>query len=529
MRPRSAPRLRSARQSTRGDQHGNDPNRPPRSTARSSTQFVFRAVERGRRDAQRRARRDGRQARPLPGDGGRGRADAAPSSRAAPGVSERYVREWLNAQAAGGYVEYDPATARYTLPPEQARRADRRGRARPTCRASSRSRSARASTRRASPRPPAAATGVGWHEHDHDVFEGCERFFRPGYNANLIAVVAARRSTASSRSSSAARQRRRRRLRARRLDDPDGAGVPELDVRRLRLPRGLDRDRARARGRRRASPTACASRRRPPPRIRATGYDLVTMFDCLHDMGDPVGAARHVRETLAADGTWMIVEPIAGDRVEDNLNPVGRVYYGFSTLLCTPGVAVAGGRARARRAGRRGADPRRRRRRRLHALPPRGRDAVQPRVRGAAVTIYDRPAWGGATPGTPARERRTTRASSSATASASTGSRYGHERADDPAPAHLVDRALAPCGRRQIPYLAAPLPRGHVRRPRQRALGPPGRDRAPTTRREFVADALAVLDAAGIEPACVVGLSLAALRGAAARRPASRARRRACS
>src|SRR5204862_1972953 len=65
-------------------------------------------------------------------------------------------------------------------------------------------------------------------------------------------------------------------------------------------------------------------------------YDLVTMFDCLHDMGDPAGAARHVRETLAPDGTWMIVEPAAGDRVEDNLNPVGRAYYGFSTLLCTP-------------------------------------------------------------------------------------------------------------------------------------------------------------------------------------------------
>ena len=71
-------------------------------------------------------------------------------------------------------------------------------------------------------------------------------------------------------------------------------------------------------------------------RICWSGYDLVTMFDCLHDMGDPVGAARHVRETLAQDGTWMIVEPAAGDRVEDNLNPVGRAYYGFSTLLCTP-------------------------------------------------------------------------------------------------------------------------------------------------------------------------------------------------
>jgi SAM-dependent methyltransferase len=74
----------------------------------------------------------------------------------------------------------------------------------------------------------------------------------------------------------------------------------------------------------------------PAAAFAGRGYDLITMFDCLHDMGDPVGAARHVREALAEDGTWLIVEPAAGDRVEDNLNPVGRAYYGFSTLLCTP-------------------------------------------------------------------------------------------------------------------------------------------------------------------------------------------------
>ena len=74
----------------------------------------------------------------------------------------------------------------------------------------------------------------------------------------------------------------------------------------------------------------------PAAAYTGEGYDLVAMFDCLHDMGDPVGAARHVRDTLAPDGTWMIVEPAAGDRVEDNLNPIGRAYYGFSTLLCTP-------------------------------------------------------------------------------------------------------------------------------------------------------------------------------------------------
>ncbi len=88
-----------------------------------------------------------------------------------------------------------------------------------------------------------------------------------------------------------------------------------------------------------------------------TGYDLVTFFDCLHDMGDPVGAARHVREALAKDGSWMIVEPFAHDRVEDNLNPVGRIYYAASTMICTPaslsqevalGLGAQAGEARLR-------------------------------------------------------------------------------------------------------------------------------------------------------------------------------------
>ena len=110
------------------------------------------------------------------------------------------------------------------------------------------------------------------------------------------------------------------------------------------------------------------------------------MFDCLHDMGDPVGAARHVRQSLAPDGTWMIVEPAAGDAVEDNLNPVGRAYYAFSTLLCTPAslsqeVGLALGAP-----GRRGAHPRGRDRGGRHPLPPRHRDPVQHRLRGEAVS-----------------------------------------------------------------------------------------------------------------------------------------------
>jgi hypothetical protein len=95
-----------------------------------------------------------------------------------------------------------------------------------------------------------------------------------------------------------------------------------------------------ATARQRAADAGVADRARfdaaPSTSYHGAGFDLVTMFDCLHDMGDPVGAARHVRQSLADDGTWMIVEPAAGDRVEDNLNPVGRAYYAFSTLLCTP-------------------------------------------------------------------------------------------------------------------------------------------------------------------------------------------------
>ena len=179
------------------------------------------------------------------------------------GTAERYVREWLNAQAAGGYVDYHPAEGRYSLPPEQAV----------------------AFTDEDSPAylpglfqialgsvldspritdAVRSGAGVGWHEHNHHVHDGCERFFRPGYNANLVDVLAAR-ARRRRRAAPAGRPGRRRRLRPRRLDDPHGPRLPELDVRRLRLPRRLDRDRAPPRRARPASPTASASRSRPPP------------------------------------------------------------------------------------------------------------------------------------------------------------------------------------------------------------------------------------------------------------------------
>ena len=457
------------------------------STPTSSTQFVFRAVDEvgatlnaalvvmGDKLGLYRALADAGSLTPV---------ELARRS----GVSERYVREWLNAQAAGGYVDYDPAGGSYTLPPEQAMAlTDEQSPAYlPGFFQIA------LGTVIDSPRITEAARsgeGVGWHEHNHDVFEGCERFFRPGYNAALVPDVAAgarrRRREARGR-----RQGRRHRLRARLVDDPDGAGVPELDVRRLRLPRGLDRDRPPARARRRASPIGCAFETAAAGTDHGDGYELVTMFDCLHDMGDPVGAARQVHRMLSPDGTWLIVEPMAGDRVEDNLNPVGRAFYGFSTFLCTPAslsqevglalgaqagearigdVVSAGGFTRFRRAS---------------------RDAVQPRVRSATVrTTIDRvgrPA--------PPRARRRSRARAEQTRAplprrgglrrarrraGLLGALRGR-RADRPAAPHLDARALAGLeGADRLPR--APLPRRDVRSARERADPTGPRDPARST------------------------------------------------
>jgi SAM-dependent methyltransferase len=249
------------------------------------------------------------------------------------GTAERYVREWLNAQAAGGYVEYEPETGRYSLPPEQA--------------VALTDESSPAylpgffqialGSVVDSPRITEAARsgeGIGWHDHVHDVHEGCERFFRPGYNAHLVAewLPALDGVTAKlERGGTVA-------------DVGCGHGASTILMAEA-FPastfHGFDyHDGSVETARARAQAAGVADRARfeiePAAAYPGTGFDLVTMFDCLHDMGDPAGAARHVRASLADDGTWMIVEPLAGDRIEDNLNPVGRAYYAFSTFLCTP-------------------------------------------------------------------------------------------------------------------------------------------------------------------------------------------------
>src|SRR3954452_22166182 len=248
-------------------------------------------------------------------------------------TAERYVREWLNNQAAGGYVEYDPATGRYTLPPEQA-----------IALTDSDSPAflpgffqIAVGSVLDSPRITEAArtgAGVGWHDHVHDVHDGCERFFRPGYNANLVASwlpaldgVVEKLELGATVADVGCGHGSSTILMAQAFPNSTFVGSDYHEE-------GIET------ARERAKEAGVEDRARfevsPASGFTGSNYDLVTMFDCLHDMGDPVGASRHVHSALAPDGTWMILEPAAGDRVEDNLNPVGRAYYGFSTLLCTP-------------------------------------------------------------------------------------------------------------------------------------------------------------------------------------------------
>jgi 2-polyprenyl-3-methyl-5-hydroxy-6-metoxy-1,4-benzoquinol methylase len=267
----------------------------------------------------------------------KGLAEAGPSTpgelAGRTGTSTRYVAEWLAGQAAGGYVSYRPATGRFHLSPEQAfALADEQspafmpGAFQLAC----------ASVRDEPKITEAFRTGagVGWHEHNHDVFEGCERFFRPGYAANVVAAWIPALDGVEAKLVAGARV----------ADIGCGHGASTVLMAQAYPAStfvGFDyHDASVEQARRRAEEAGVADRCRfevaSASSYPGTGYDLVTSFDCLHDMGDPVAAATHVRHSLAADGAWMLVEPNAGDAIEDNLNPVGRTYYGFSTLLCVP-------------------------------------------------------------------------------------------------------------------------------------------------------------------------------------------------
>jgi 2-polyprenyl-3-methyl-5-hydroxy-6-metoxy-1,4-benzoquinol methylase len=249
------------------------------------------------------------------------------------GTAERYVREWLNAQAASNYITYQPETQRYSLVPEQAMLfADEHS---PVFFVGA-FQSALAATRIA-PRLEAAfrtGTGIGWHEHDHGLFHGTERFFRSGYAANLTSSWIPTLDDAEAKLLAGAQV----------ADIGCGHGASTILMAQA-YPRstviGFDYHGASIlAARSRAATAGLDGRVRFEPAAAdaypGSNYDLVTTFDALHDMGDPAGVAAHVLSTLAPDGTWMIVEPYAGDKVEDNFNPVGRSFYAASTLLCTP-------------------------------------------------------------------------------------------------------------------------------------------------------------------------------------------------
>ncbi|MGC1298820.1 MAG: class I SAM-dependent methyltransferase [Alloacidobacterium sp.] len=267
----------------------------------------------------------------------RAMADCAPVSAAElarrTGTNERYVREWLNAHAAGKYVEYDPATDTYSMTPEQsfALAQDDTAVHLPgfyhmlaSCMKDEEKLTDIFRT----------GKGFGWHEHEKGLFEGCERFFRPSYLANLTTNWIPALEGVEAKLKSGARV----------ADIGCGHGASTLLMAKT-YPNseffGFDyHDGSIEHATKQAAAARCTDRvhfdAAPAKSFPGKNYDFVACFDCLHDMGDPAGAAAHVRQSMANDGTWMIVEPMAGDDIVSNLNPVGRIYYSASTLLCVP-------------------------------------------------------------------------------------------------------------------------------------------------------------------------------------------------
>ena len=248
-------------------------------------------------------------------------------------TDERYVREWLSSQAAGGYITYDENTGKFSLSEEQAFTL--------ACEESPAylpgAFELALGSLAAVPRIVDSfrtGAGMGWHEHADGVFHGCEKFFRPGYAANLVTSWIPALSDVKEKLEAGARV----------ADVGCGKGVSTILMAKA-FPNseffGFDyHDEAIAGARESAKRAGVAHQvtfeLAKAKEFPGKNYDLVAFFDCLHDMGDPIGAAAHVRQSLAREGTWMIVEPFANDHLKDNLNPVGRVYYSFSTLLCTP-------------------------------------------------------------------------------------------------------------------------------------------------------------------------------------------------
>ncbi len=248
-------------------------------------------------------------------------------------TNTRYVTEWLRGQAAGGYVTYDVDNDTYSLSEEQAfALADPDG---PLYLPGAFQLAL--GILAAVPRVTEAfrtGAGIGWHEHDSNVFVGTERFFRPGYVANLTTEWIPALDGVEQKLRSGARV----------ADLGCGMGASTILMANEYGKSSFvasDYHKESIDGARKRAADAGVTDRvdfevASAQTFSGTGYDLICTFDCLHDMGDPVGAARHVREAIDSDGTWLVVEPFAGDTVSANLNPVGRIYYSASTFLCVP-------------------------------------------------------------------------------------------------------------------------------------------------------------------------------------------------
>ncbi len=269
-------------------------------------------------------------------------------------TNERYVREWLNANAASGYVEYDADADAYYLTEEQSFVLTNESNAAYLPGAFILATSALRAVPDLTDRFK-TGDGFGWHEHHHDLFRGTELFFRPGYIANLVSSWIPALEGVEEKLTAGAKV----------ADVGCGLGASTILMAQA-FPNsefvGFDyHDKSIESARQKANDAGVGDRVKfevaASKDFPGADYDLVTFFDCLHDMGDPVGAAGHVRKALKDDGTWMIVEPFANDATADNHNPIGRVYYSASTMICTPasrsqevglGLGAQAGEARLR-------------------------------------------------------------------------------------------------------------------------------------------------------------------------------------